>query len=825
MSSPRVSFVPSTILTTATAALTGSNGAVTFLNKPFEGQPGTLSSTASFKFALPRIAVANQGTSVQSINIAYTIEEAAVNSISVALSSQAFSPSSTITPIATTPSGFTLTPGNYTGVVTINSPSFASGSSPEYFLMDITVVVSTATTTELRINDIEILYLENISQGTVTIGNTPRTIQSKLSEVVSVKDYGAVGDGVTNDTAAIQTAINAATTSLSFPTGTYIINSTLNFTVSNTRYYSPGAGATIKVAPSLASGITMLSITGSNLLFDNLNIDGNDSFPPVSGNVSLVNLATASAPSTTIDNITFRGCNFGNTKGYGIFAFGAGTLTRITIDSCGFDGFNNTSGTPPACIQIVQPSVVARFNLVGCRFATVTGTGFSIRANNGLATPTNVQVVDCDFRHANQLYTSIGAEIYADNFAVTGCTFNNARMGLSLVSVTNGAISGCSFENEASYCIEAAGLTNVSITGNSFRDFLYGIEFDRNSTGVSITGNSFAVAKDVTGNQGWAVRLNTSYTFSNMDICDNTITTCAGIRADNCTGLVITGNNLVCVTAATGQCNILTSTAGTGAVINGNTYTTAENLGSSSTAAIAISYSSSTVQNNTVISTTGAPNTGLAIANFAGASITNVLIANNIVVNWSTGILTNNGSPVSNSQVRVVDNTAISCTTPAATTVNDSPRIRQLINRSAPPTAGAYLVGDLCFNSAPNGVGEIYGWICTVAGSPGTWTPMGIVSGGTSMATVGDSNATFTPLVSRGIQYFNTAITADRTVTLDTTNGYNGIVVRVVRSAAATGAFNINVGTGPLKQLTAAGQWCEVQYNGSTWLLVAYGTL
>lgn len=37
MATSRVSFIPSTILTTSSAALAGSNGAVTFLNIPNVG--------------------------------------------------------------------------------------------------------------------------------------------------------------------------------------------------------------------------------------------------------------------------------------------------------------------------------------------------------------------------------------------------------------------------------------------------------------------------------------------------------------------------------------------------------------------------------------------------------------------------------------------------------------------------------------------------------------------------------------------------------------------------------------------------------------------
>jgi hypothetical protein len=70
---------------------------------------------------------------------------------------------------------------------------------------------------------------------------------------VSVKDFGAVGDGVADDTAAIQAALNAgAGKSVYLPTGTYNTSAQLVIS-SNTSFYGDGNTSVINVQPTAST--------------------------------------------------------------------------------------------------------------------------------------------------------------------------------------------------------------------------------------------------------------------------------------------------------------------------------------------------------------------------------------------------------------------------------------------------------------------------------------------------------------------------------------------------------------------------------------------
>lgn len=73
------------------------------------------------------------------------------------------------------------------------------------------------------------------------------------TEIIDIKRLGATGDGVTDDTAAIQRALNLKAHCYA-PPGTYLVTSPLSFAVAGQRLFGAGSGVTIFTASSSFSG-------------------------------------------------------------------------------------------------------------------------------------------------------------------------------------------------------------------------------------------------------------------------------------------------------------------------------------------------------------------------------------------------------------------------------------------------------------------------------------------------------------------------------------------------------------------------------------------
>jgi len=99
-------------------------------------------------------------------------------------------------------------------------------------------------------------------------GAATRTVQAKLRDIVSVKDFGAVGDGVTDDTAAVHAALNYAIgngKSLYFPNGRYRVTSgyiAAQASLKLTIFGDERRGSTTIVLDSVSSSRLFYNFTG-----------------------------------------------------------------------------------------------------------------------------------------------------------------------------------------------------------------------------------------------------------------------------------------------------------------------------------------------------------------------------------------------------------------------------------------------------------------------------------------------------------------------------------------------------------------------------------
>ncbi len=152
-------------------------------------------------------------------------------------------------------------------------------------------------------------------------GAVQRTVDSKLKDVVSVKDFGAVGDGVADDTAAIQAAITYVTKQkLHFPAGNYLVTSPISKTISGNGSISIfGDGENVSVI-RLNTGNDGLTFTldgnwwfdaagGQNtgLHFERLTLSTTNANAGFGVNIIGSSVAGRPGPKVSFANVEFRG--------------------------------------------------------------------------------------------------------------------------------------------------------------------------------------------------------------------------------------------------------------------------------------------------------------------------------------------------------------------------------------------------------------------------------------------------------------------------------------------------------------------------------------
>lgn len=278
-------------------------------------------------------------------------------------------------------------------------------------------------------------------------GAVARTVHDKLREFVSVKDFGAVGDGTTDDTAAFAAALAASAYEVYVPHGTYIIS---GLTVDGKRLQGPG---TIKWKAGASSACIVL--TGSKPSLRNLLFDGNAS-------AQTDNLIMIQAVSATDAEI--YGCCATNGK-YKFFRTDVGSSPGARVEANLFHDW----GTYPGCNVVDFRSSYGL--VVGNRFSGI-GDGHCVRIGVYETDPTT-PVVGCVVSgntFTDTEHVGVCLELYAQGVVISGNSFVGLQQGVK---------------------IESAGYTafDIVITGNYFANLTGTTAFNLTGAQVTFTGN------------------------------------------------------------------------------------------------------------------------------------------------------------------------------------------------------------------------------------------------------------------------------------------------------------------------------------------------
>jgi hypothetical protein len=318
------------------------------------------------------------------------------------------------------------------------------------------ITVYSAQSETVLINSDAVTFLQ-AGTGAVT-----RTAQAKMRETVSVKDFGAVGNGATDDTVAIQAAatyISANGGTLFFPRGVYLLTGFFNISGSNVRVTGEGMGASVIKVGAWVDGIRVSDGYPSptsvltNITIENLTIDGN--------RTGYVN-----GPNDTYGN------------GVNVNACDNVVIRNVEVKDAAEQGIVSTYWQVPALR--IQQSVVIDSCLVSNPSANriaigIEGRGRSAKVTNNTVSFSNASVVAIYVGHASGAGTDNGFSVVANN-VVNGSGVGSVGVRVTdnmyNVTVANNAISGCDISIRCSS--DAQSTFGYTVIGNQCIDWATG---------------------------------------------------------------------------------------------------------------------------------------------------------------------------------------------------------------------------------------------------------------------------------------------------------------------------------------------------------------